>query len=132
MFIPGKTFSENYACLLKIHKALGADGMQELVNKWAADVVDALMDDDPSKSYDKYKVVMSMEPNPITMKGSDRVQIVVMRLPDGDTNWQLVFTSGTHFKVEECIQVINKKIDELLPPPEVVVVNGKRYKLIED
>lgn len=141
MKVKGKTFSEKFDMLCKIHKGLGSDNQIELLNQWAKNVVNVL--DEMDENF-RYSVTVDMTPNPSSMKGMDEVLVKVWKssrnppknlegLPIHEKPY-VIHTSDRKFKLEDCILAINAQLDEKIDrsnPPEIVELGGKRYQLVE-
>lgn len=141
MKVKGKTFTERYDMLCKMHKGLGSDNQMELLNQWSKMVVNAL--DEMDEGF-QYSVTVDLIPNPSSMKGMDNVSVKVWksnRNPPKDTNGSIMYekpyavlSSFNKTKLETCVGEINTMMDERIDrsqPPEVVELGGKRYQLVE-
>jgi hypothetical protein len=141
MKVKGKTFSEKFDMLCKIHKGLGSDNQIELLNQWAKSVVTVLDEIDESFAY---TITIDLEPNPASIKGIDAVSVKVWKssrnppknlsgLPMYEKPY-VIHTSDRQHKLENCIMAINAQLDEKIDrssPPEIVELGGKRYQLVE-
>lgn len=132
MRIPGKTFSENYALSLKIHKALGNEGMEEHLMKWATEVVDELK----LKGDGTFKVVITLHPE----INDNNVNIQVIQTDDKrsalDSDLSPPFKNVIRLlsfksKIADCIKEINERLDPIkeLVDEKFIEIDGKKYKL---
>lgn len=141
MKVKGKTFTEKYEMLCKIHKGLGADNTIELLNQWSKMVVTVL--DEMDDGF-QYSVSVDLLPNPSSMKGMDNVSVKVWKSNknppkgiSGNIMYEKPYATLHSFnktKLEDCINEINAVLDARIDrsqPPEIIELGGKKYQLVE-
>ena len=137
MITNNKTFSQNYETLVEVCSCMKSKtSMVELLNNWAHSIVDLLTAKDNDKY--TYEVMISLKPNPKNYKGIDSVYISVVKTEKGSKkDWpaaskEVISTDKT--TMGAAIAEINKYMDDLtkISVPEVVEINGKKYRLVEE
>lgn len=130
------SFSSDYKTSLRNSKLFTSDSfMEEHLVHWSSKVINTLHNFFQDSNH-HFKVLVTIDPNPSSVKGVDQCKIEIWQMSNArDTLIKpfIKLMSDKNMTLSSCIQDINEKIDILTQKdvPEVIELNGKKYRLTE-
>lgn len=124
MRIPGTTFSDSNI------KEINYENLME----WSRKAINILMKS-PNEDGSEFKIIVTLHPNDLDHDGLDQTKIDIFRTHrNGEVANYLWKSSWNCTSLTECIKRLNvdlAKVEYQNNNPEIIKINGKKYKLTE-